>query len=83
MIRPRLYRPFFKQAVAFDDTRNNDTDRLPGLYSTVTVTMQGSALGCLSPDAVPLLLGATPPPHTRSADVVGFGRPDPWTPIRQ
>ena len=34
MIRASLYRPFFKQAVAFDRTLNERTYRLPDLYPT-------------------------------------------------
>ena len=32
MIRPSLYRPFFKQNVAFDRTLNSSTSRLPSLF---------------------------------------------------
>ena len=34
MVRPSLYRPFFRQAVAFDRTLNHRTSRLPGFYPT-------------------------------------------------
>ena len=34
MVRTSLYRPFFKQSVAFDRTLNNETYRLPSLYPT-------------------------------------------------
>ena len=34
MIRPSLYRPFFRQAVAFDRTLNHRTSQLPRLYPT-------------------------------------------------
>ena len=64
MIRRSLYRPFFKQAVAFDRTLNSSTTRLPSLYPTPKSTNVGISVvgtgttvpfGCLASDGVPQL----------------------------
>ena len=61
MIRRSLYRPFFKQASAFDRTLNWSTYRLPSLYPTpesenVGISIVGSGttvpFGCLATNTI-------------------------------
>ncbi len=60
MVRTSLYRPFFKQSVAFDRTLNNETYRLPCLYPTlncenvgISVQQTGPApFSCFTSDCV-------------------------------
>ena len=62
MFRASLYRPFFKQAVAFDRILNQRTYRIPRLYPTrksenVGISIVGSGrpvpFGCLATDTTP------------------------------
>ena len=64
MVRTSLYRPFFKQIVAFDRTLNNVTYRLPGLYPTrdsenIGFSIVGTGtqvpFGCLATNTIPQL----------------------------
>ena len=70
MIRLGLYRPFFKQSIAFDRTLNSSTNRLPSLYPTpgsenvgISIVGRGTAVpfGSLATDALPQrhLIGAS------------------------
>ena len=60
MIRPSLYRPFFRQAVAFDPTLNHRTSQLPQLYPAsasenlgISVQQTGPApFSCLASDGI-------------------------------
>ena len=62
MIRPSLYRPFFRQAVAFDPTLNHRTSRLPSLYPApesenvgISVVDRGNTVGpsVIAANAIP------------------------------
>ena len=61
MIRISLYRPFFKQAVAFDRTLNNEIYQLPRLYPApdsrnIGIIMQKTGpapFSCLTSDCLP------------------------------
>ena len=62
MIRPSVYRPFFRQAVAFDPTLNHRTSQLPRLYPTpesenVGISVAGTGtsapFGCIATNAIP------------------------------
>ena len=64
MIRISLYRPFFKQAVAFDRTLNNEIYQLPRLYpapesENVGISIAGTGtstpFGCIATNAIPEL----------------------------
>ncbi len=62
MFRTGLYRPFFKQRVAFGRAVNNETYQLPKLYPTPQATNRGISIvgtgtevpfACLATDALP------------------------------
>ena len=62
MVRPSLYRPFFRQAVAFDSTLNHRTGQLPRLYPAsesenvgIKVVEPGTTVGLcvMTTDAIP------------------------------
>ena len=64
MIRVGIYRPFFKQALAFDQTLNAMTYRLPRLYPTpesenlgISIAGPGKSapFGCIATNAIPEL----------------------------
>ena len=44
MIRVGLYRPFFRQALAFDPTLNDRTYQLPRLYPTLETQNVGISI---------------------------------------
>ena len=74
VVRRSLYRPFFKQSVAFDRTLNWSTYRLPSLYPTpdsenVGICIVGngskSPFGVTATDLIPCL-------HLIGSDVTGY-----------
>ena len=74
MIRISLYRPFFKQAVAFDRTLNNEIYQLPRLYPgpesenvgiAIVETGSKSPFGVTATDTIPCL-------HLIGSDVTSY-----------
>ena len=74
MVRPSLYRPFFRQAVAFDSTLNHRTGQLPRLYPTLETQNVGisivdtgskSPFGVTATDSLPCL-------HLIGSDVTSY-----------